>query len=123
MLYTYVALSVFAILAVLVPAGMEIVSRLMRPRPSYGSARNQNYESAEDAGGHTRDITNDYLHYFPLFIAFEIVSVMAILWAFSASALDAAQNVYMVALLLFFTILTFVTALLTNSTTGHYIKY
>ena len=79
--YTYVAVAIFAALALFVPISMLILARLIGARPSQNPIKLENYESAETPIGRSRDITNDYLEYFPLYLGFEIVIVIVLSWA------------------------------------------
>ncbi|MDE1869615.1 MAG: NADH-quinone oxidoreductase subunit A [Candidatus Micrarchaeota archaeon] len=79
--YTYVALAIFAALALFVPISMLILAKLIGARPSQNPIKLENYESAETPIGLSRDITNDYLEYFPLYLGFETVIVIVLSWA------------------------------------------
>ena len=79
--YTYIAVAIFAALALFVPISMLILAKLIGARPSQNPIKLESYESAETPIGLSRDITNDYLEYFPLYLAFEIVIVIVLSWA------------------------------------------
>ncbi len=99
MQYVYVALAVFAALASLVPIGMVISAKLLSPKYPGNDAKGMNYESGEEPIGEHKDITNDYLAYFPAFLAFEIVCVIAVLWSLVYSAISVASNEYILCIL------------------------
>src|SRR5438105_13794963 len=71
---------IFAILAFFVPLSMLAFSKLIGPKTSQNPIKLGNYESAEVPIGLHRDITNEYLHYFPLYLGFEVVAVIIIAW-------------------------------------------
>lgn len=79
--YTYVAVAIFAALALFVPISMLILAKLIGASPKQNPIKLESYESAETPIGLSRDITNDYLEYFPLYLGFEIVIVIVFSWA------------------------------------------
>ena len=81
MAYTYLALAIFAFIAIFVPVSMLLIAKLLGARPKQNSVKLESYESAEEPIGTHRDITSDYLHYFPLYLGFELVVVVLIAWA------------------------------------------
>lgn len=79
--YTYIPVAIFAAFALFVPISMLVLARLIGASPRQNPIKLENYESAEHPIGLSRDITNDYLQYFPLYLGFEIVIVILLAWA------------------------------------------
>ena len=75
-----ITLAVFATLAFLVPLSMLAFSKLIGARPNQNPIKLGNYESAEVPFGPHKDVTNEYLHYFPLYLGFELVAVIILSW-------------------------------------------
>ncbi len=103
--FVYIALIIFLLLAIFVPFSMIATSRMLRPKGNLNKTKTINYESAEVPIGAQRDITSNYLPYFPIFITFELVGIVAIVWSFSFLSLNTAQNTYMIMILLASTLL------------------
>lgn len=81
MLYNYVALVFFVILGLLIPLSFLLTAKLLAHRVPGNSVKNAPWESAEETTGSSRDIDNEYMPYFMLFLPFELVLVMLILWS------------------------------------------
>lgn len=79
--YSYVAIAIFAALALFVPISMLIFAKLIGARRPQNPIKLENYESAEVPIGLSKDVTNDYLQYFPLYLGFEIMLVIILAWA------------------------------------------
>ena len=112
--YTYVALFIFLLLAIFVPLSMLLTAKMLGAPRKTNKTKTLNYESAEVPIGFNRDIANDYLSYFPLFLAFEIVGIVAIVWSFTISNLPPANNFYLVLILAASTMLSLLTVSLVN---------
>ncbi len=97
--YVYVALLIFLLLAIFVPLSMVLTSIMLGSARKTNSTKKLNYESAEPPIGEHRDITNDYLAYFPLFLAFEVTGVVVVIWTFISSNLLQSTNFYVLLLL------------------------
>ena len=80
MAFTYATLAVFAFLAAFVPISMLLLAKTLGPRTKQNPIKLETYESAEFPIGTHKDVTNDYLHYFPLYLGFEIVVVILFAW-------------------------------------------
>ena len=96
---TYIALGVLAVLAVLVPLGMLMTNWLIGANPKQNAVKLANYESSEAPIGTNRDITNEYLHYFPLYLGFELTAVVILAWAFVFDKTETTTNLLMIGLL------------------------
>lgn len=90
--YNYIALAVFVLLSISVPASFLLTSKFLRPSPSKNKTKQAPYESAEATIGKTRDVDNEYISFFALFLPFEIISMVLVLWALVARSLDPLTN-------------------------------
>ncbi|MDE1827670.1 MAG: NADH-quinone oxidoreductase subunit A [Candidatus Micrarchaeota archaeon] len=78
--YTFVVVFFFGAIALFVPLSMLLLARLLGTRTRQNPVKLDNYESAETPIGTKRDITTEYLHYFPLYLGFEMVIVVLLGW-------------------------------------------
>ena len=88
MLYNYVATLFFAVLGISIPLLFLLLAKLLSRNSPGNPAKNAPYESAEESTGGSRDIDNEYLPYFMLFLPFEVVLAMLMLWATVAKSTD-----------------------------------
>jgi NADH:ubiquinone oxidoreductase subunit 3 (subunit A) len=95
----YLAMSIFAAVALLVPAAILTFSKLVRMRSDGNDVETQNYESGEEGSGGGVTIMREYAHYFVLFLAFGTIGAIAILWSTFARQLGSAGNLRMELLL------------------------
>ncbi|MDE1768650.1 MAG: NADH-quinone oxidoreductase subunit A [Candidatus Micrarchaeota archaeon] len=78
---TVVAVAIFIVFSIFVPASMLLTSMLLRRNTQSNSVRDASYESAETSKGNRISIMTEYLHYFGMFISFEIVVAIILIWA------------------------------------------
>jgi len=97
----YVQIVVFAFLAAFLPLSMLAFSKLIRPREGGNEVQKLSYESAEESIGQRVDIMREYLHYFPLFLAFEVIGIVVIIWSTFPRQAVASSGVYVISLLVF----------------------
>lgn len=103
---------IFAAVALLVPALMLAFSKLVRPASDGNDVETQNYESGEEGVGQRITMMGEYVHYFVIFLAFEILGAVVILWSTFARQLGFAGNLRIELLLVFgFVMAMFVLAL------------
>ena len=81
MLYNYIAVTVFAAIAMFVPVSLLLLAKLLRHKSSGNQVKNAPYESAEATIGKNRDVINEYLPFFMLFLPFEVVAVLLLIWS------------------------------------------
>lgn len=81
MLYNYIALLIFIAFAVFVPVSFLLSSKLLRRKSEGNPTKNAPYESGEETIGNSKDVDNEYLPYFMIFLPFEIVVVILIMWS------------------------------------------
>ena len=81
MLYDYIAAALFILFGLFVPFSFLLTSKLLRTKTPGNPVKNSPYESGEKSIGSSRDLDNEYLPYFALFLPFEIIAVYMIFWA------------------------------------------
>ncbi len=81
-MYVYLAVAVFAAVALAIPGAMLFVSLLIRPRESTELQR-EPWESGEETIGERVDLLHQYLPYFNSFLMLELLGVSAILLGIS----------------------------------------
>ncbi|MGC8676301.1 MAG: NADH-quinone oxidoreductase subunit A [Candidatus Micrarchaeia archaeon] len=97
-MYAYVAIAVFAVVALAVPAAMLMFSWLIRPKPGVSEAQARNFESGEESISSRASTMHEYMHYFSMFLMVEFVSVMLLLWGISASSVGRQASLFILAL-------------------------
>lgn len=95
----YLAIAVFGFLALLVPGIMLFLIRMLGPRTKQNAVKLLNYESAEESIGTHRDITNEYLHYFSLYLGFEFTVIVVMAWVYVFNVSLVKINVMIMMLL------------------------
>ncbi len=98
MLYNYIAIVFFAIIAIAVPYSMLLAAKLLRHKARQNTVKNAPYESAEATTGKNRDIINDYLPYFIMFLPFEIVAIILLLWSPISRQINYSGNLLVLGL-------------------------
>jgi NADH:ubiquinone oxidoreductase subunit 3 (subunit A) len=88
MLYNYLAILFFAMLGLLVPLMFLLFAKLIGRQSPGNPVKNASYESAEESSGGSRDVDNEYLPYFMLFLPFELTLAMLILWSTVSRVID-----------------------------------
>ncbi len=88
MFYDYMALAVFSVLAIFVPLSLIVFSKLVGSKSPGNRVKNAPYESAEASVGKSRDIENEYMPFFALFLPMEIITAMLVVWVYAAQALS-----------------------------------
>jgi NADH:ubiquinone oxidoreductase subunit 3 (subunit A) len=81
MLYNYIALLLFIAFAVFVPASFLLTVKLLGDRNKGNPVKNAPYESGEETIGDSRDVDNEYLPHFMIFLPFELMIVILLLWS------------------------------------------
>ncbi len=98
--YNYIALGFFVLFAIFVPVSFLLTSKLLRPKSIGNKAKNTPYESAEEPIGSSRDVVNEYLPFFAMFLPFEIIALSIVLWTISARELPLGTNVLVLGLVI-----------------------
>lgn len=81
MLYNYIALVFFIIFGLFIPAAFLLTAKMLGQRVPGNPVKNAPWESSEESIGSSRDVENEYLPYFMLFLPFELVIIVLILWS------------------------------------------
>lgn len=81
MLYDYIAILFFAAFAIFIPVSFLFASRLLRKQYPGNKVKNAPYESGENTVGRSRDIDTEYISFFALFLPFEMVAVIMLLYS------------------------------------------
>ena len=97
----YVQVVVFAFLAAFLPLSMLMFSKLIRPRGGGNEVQKLPYESGEESAGQRVDVMQEYLHYFPLFLAFEVMGIVVIIWSTFPKQALSSGGAYVIPLLVF----------------------
>ncbi|VVB77490.1 Uncharacterised protein [uncultured archaeon] len=92
-------MAVFAAVALAVPALMLVFSKLVRPESDGNEVVTKSYESAEESDGQRASVMDEYMHFFTIFLAFEVIGAVIIVWGLLAKQLDFTSNVRIEALL------------------------
>ncbi|MEM3841083.1 MAG: NADH-quinone oxidoreductase subunit A [Candidatus Micrarchaeaceae archaeon] len=100
MLYNYIALVVFVLFGIFMPSSFLLASKLLRNKVPGNPVKNAPYESGEKSIGSSRDLDNEYISYFALFLPFELVAIYMIFWAPAARLTSAASSYGILASLL-----------------------
>lgn len=108
----YIALIVFVVIAVVVPVSLILTSILLRIKKRQNSVSGLNFESGERSTGIRIGIMQEYFHYFTGFMAFEIVTVVFVLWVYVEGLLTARIDYYVLGFLGFSLLLEYFVVLL-----------
>ncbi len=98
LLYNYIALVFFVIVAIFVPYSFLLTAKLLRRNIPANPVKNAPYESAAATIGANRDVINDYLPFFLIFIPFEVVSMILVFWSSSARSISLNSNILIIGL-------------------------
>ncbi|MFI5412672.1 MAG: NADH-quinone oxidoreductase subunit A [Candidatus Micrarchaeales archaeon] len=98
--YNYIALVFFALFALFIPASFLLTSKLLRHKSRGNRVKNMAYESAEEPIGRSRDVDNEYLPFFAMFLPFEIIAIIIVLWSTAARNMTTGTNVLVIGLLI-----------------------
>ena len=79
--YDYIAVLVFAAISVFVPMSLLLTAKLLRHKTNGNAVKGSPYESAEATIGRNRDVINEYLPFFMMFLPFELVAVLLLVWS------------------------------------------
>ncbi len=86
------AIVIFAAVALLEPALMLLGSKLVRRTSRRNTVKEASYESAEESRGRRTSVMNEYLYYFPMFLAFEVIVAVMLIWSVNASSVSATAD-------------------------------
>ena len=89
----YLALLIFILFALAVPFAMIFSSILIRNRKKSDRVKNSSFESAAASTGSRISIMNEYMHYFSIFVAFDILVAVMFIWTYSVSFLTMTDSI------------------------------
>ncbi len=95
------AVILFILFAIFVPVSMITTSKMLRDKTTRNPVKDASYESAEASTGSRITIMGEYLHYFTMFIMFEILVAVVIVWAPLASSMQFLPSAAILSLLVF----------------------
>ncbi|MGC8496114.1 MAG: NADH-quinone oxidoreductase subunit A [Candidatus Micrarchaeia archaeon] len=101
MIYNYIAIIFFALFSIAIPLLLMLVSKLIRYNAPNNAVKSAPYESGELSIGQNIDVYNEYMPYFMLFLPFEVVVVVLLLWAYVARLVSYDTSIYILALAIF----------------------
>jgi NADH:ubiquinone oxidoreductase subunit 3 (subunit A) len=108
MLYNYEALLIFIAFAVFMPVSFILTAKLLSKKEPGNPVKNAPYESGEETIGDSRDVDNEYLPHFMIFLPFEIIIAVFILWSTVAREIAFGPDIAIVMLGVLATALSFV---------------
>jgi NADH:ubiquinone oxidoreductase subunit 3 (subunit A) len=104
MLYNYIALVLFALFGIFIPSSFLLTAKLLGRKYKPNDVKDAPYESGEKAVGESRDIDSEYFPFIMLFLPFEVVAVLVLVWSYAANSIGRYSGLYMILLLVFATI-------------------
>ncbi len=104
MLYNYIALVLFALFGIFIPTSFLLTAKILGRRYRPNIVKDAPYESGEKAIGSGRDIDSEYFPYLMIFLPFEMIAILALVWSYSANYTGKGVGLYMIVLLAFATV-------------------
>lgn len=114
MLYDYIALVFFVLFAIFIPVSFLFASKALGKKGNPNEIKNSPYESAEESNGKTRAIDSEYAPYLMIFVPFEIIAIILILWAASAKSLPYIDGLLYIGIAVISTVFAFISYKLIN---------
>jgi NADH:ubiquinone oxidoreductase subunit 3 (subunit A) len=99
--YNYIAIGIFAAIAVALPFVILLVAKLIGHPEEKNPVKDANYESAEASIGEKSSVAMEYMHYFPLFLGFELIAAIVIIWVAVARSIQMQYNIMVLLLTVF----------------------
>ncbi|MEM3245901.1 MAG: NADH-quinone oxidoreductase subunit A [Candidatus Micrarchaeaceae archaeon] len=91
--FEYILALLFSCFSIAIPVVFIVFSKLIGNKSPVDEVEAEPYESSEETIGESRAIFSEYLPYFTLFIPFEIIALMLLLWSATAYSLSAYTNI------------------------------
>jgi NADH:ubiquinone oxidoreductase subunit 3 (subunit A) len=107
-IYNYVALLIYIAFAVFMPVSFLLSAKLIGRKESGNPVKNAPYESGEETIGSSKDVDNEYLPHFMIFLPFEMIIVILILWSTVAKTINFETNISIIMLGFTATVLSFI---------------
>ncbi len=99
-LYDYLAVLFFSAFAIFIGGSFILASKMIGKSRTTNEIKSSPYESAEHSVGRSRDIDTEYMPFFMIFLPFEVVGVVMLLWGIGAKQMPYAANIEMLGVLL-----------------------
>lgn len=93
------AIIIFVLFSIFTPISLVLTSKTLRRRTTRNAVKDAPYESAEASVGGSISVMKEYLHYFSMFLAYEIIVVIALVWAAVARSVPFTASVAVLSLL------------------------
>jgi NADH:ubiquinone oxidoreductase subunit 3 (subunit A) len=100
MLYNYIALVLFALFGIFIPTSFLFTAKLLGRRYKPNDVKEAPYESGEESIGGSRDIDTEYFPFIMLFLPFEVIAILVLVWSYAAGIMGKYPGLYMILLLL-----------------------
>ena len=97
---TYLPIIIYALFSVFMPASIILTSFVLRNVTKSNPVKSSAFESAEQSKGTRISIMNEYIHYFPMFISFEIIAAITLIWILAARAIPFTNSMFVLGLML-----------------------
>lgn len=104
MLYNYIAVALFALLGIFIPVSFLMTAKMLGRRYRPNNVKDAPYESGEKTVGSSRDIDSEYFPFIMLFLPFEVVAILALVWSYASSIMSRYSGLYIILLLAFGTV-------------------
>ncbi|MCL4383357.1 MAG: NADH-quinone oxidoreductase subunit A [Candidatus Marsarchaeota archaeon] len=98
MLFTYLILVIGILFALFMPISFLLTSKLLGPNPKNNKIKGAPYESGEEVIGSAKDIDNEYLGFFSIFLSFEIIVIILLLWASVSNYLQYTSSLLLISI-------------------------
>lgn len=84
MFYNYVSLIFFIAFGVFIPFSFLMTSKLLRRKDNPNKVKYAPYESGEETIGRNKDLEVEYFPFLMIFLPFEIITILILLWSLVA---------------------------------------
>ncbi|MCL4403554.1 MAG: NADH-quinone oxidoreductase subunit A [Candidatus Marsarchaeota archaeon] len=98
MLYNYIALLFFLLFGIGFPAALLLGAKIIGRKPVGNPVKNAPYESGEVTIGSSMDVDNEYLPYYMLFLPFELIVAVLIIWSTVSNKASFGTGIMVIAL-------------------------
>ncbi|MCL4387682.1 NADH-quinone oxidoreductase subunit A [Candidatus Marsarchaeota archaeon] len=104
MLYNYIALVLFVLLGIFIPVSFLMTAKILGRKYRPNDVKDAPYESGEKVVGSSKDIDSEYFPFIMLFLPFEVVAILALVWSYASGIMSRYSGLYIVLLLVFATV-------------------
>jgi NADH:ubiquinone oxidoreductase subunit 3 (subunit A) len=93
------AILIFILVSVFTPVSFIITSKLLRRNTTRNAVKDSPFESAEESVGSQISVMHEYMHYFLIFLAYEILVAVVLVWSPIVRSLGRIQSAAILLLL------------------------